>query len=152
MASKDRVLARGPGEGKTLSVGGNKIIFKAVKEETEGAYGLLEYTAAPKFAGPPRHIHRHTEEGFYLLEGELTFRVGESTIHASAGAFVLIPRGAVHTFANPGSKPARCLVLLSPGGFEKFFEELAKVAATSGYPPPLEVRKYLSSKYDQEYV
>jgi len=59
------------------------------------------------------------------LEGTLNILVGERTVTATAGAFILVPRGTVHTFSNGGSAPAKVLVIISPAGFEQFFEEIA---------------------------
>ena len=73
--------------------------------------------------GPPQHIHKAEEEGFYVLEGEVNIKIGDRTIVGTAGSFVVIPRGTVHTFWNAGSKPSKLLVIFSPPGFEQFFFE-----------------------------
>jgi quercetin dioxygenase-like cupin family protein len=136
-----------PGEGQTLSGLGNAITVKAVSETTGGNYGLIEYSAAPNFHGPPPHIHPDMEEAFYILEGEFAFRLGVDTIRAPAGAFALIPRGTVHTFWNPGDRPAKFLLIVSPGGFERYFQELAPLVGEHGYPPT-DVMKSLGEKYN----
>ncbi len=66
--------------------------------------------------GPRPHIHREHEEGFYVLEGELTVRVGTRTITAPAGSFVVVPRGATHQPSSPGAQPTRFFTDLFPGG------------------------------------
>jgi mannose-6-phosphate isomerase-like protein (cupin superfamily) len=71
---------RGPAEGELLAVAGNEIVFKVGVAEMDGALGVLEYTAAPGFPGPPAHVHHRTVEGFYVLDGELTMLVGDETI------------------------------------------------------------------------
>ena len=68
--------------------------------------------------GPPLHIHPHTDEAFYIAEGELTFQLGERQVAAPAGSFVFVPRGVVHTAWNSGSGPMRGMLLLSPGDAE----------------------------------
>jgi mannose-6-phosphate isomerase-like protein (cupin superfamily) len=136
-----------PGKGRILSGLGSVITFKAVSEATGGRYSLVEYYAAPNFQGPPPHIHPDVEEAFYILEGEFAIRLGVDTIRAPVGTFVLIPRGTIHTFSNPGDQPARFLVIVSPGGFERYFEELAPLVGEHGYPPP-EVMKALGEKYN----
>jgi mannose-6-phosphate isomerase-like protein (cupin superfamily) len=103
-------------------VPGHPITYKAEKEDTGGAYSLLE--AILVGGGPPQHIHKDTEEAFYVLDGEVNVKVGEQTIRGTVGSFVLIPRGTVHTFWNAGSTPAKLLGILSPAGFEQFFVEV----------------------------
>ena len=53
----------------------------AASEDTGGRFGLLEM-AVPKGREPSRHLHRHDDEGFYVLEGRLTFYVGEEVYEA----------------------------------------------------------------------
>ena len=131
---------------------GNDLIFKAVSEHTGGAFGLVEYTAAPWFAGPPPHIHTRMIEAFYVLEGELTVQLDGHAAVAGPGAFALVSAGTPHTFSNPGAKPVRFLVLFSPGGFEKYLEELPEVVAKHGYPPPPDIMVSLGKRYDFELV
>ena len=110
----------GPGESKALSVRGH--LLKAAKEDTGGAYSLIEVNVTG--GGPPQHIHKAEEEAFYVLEGEVNIKIGDRTIRGTVGSFVLIPRGTVHTFWNVGSTPAKLLVIFSPPGFEQFFFEV----------------------------
>jgi quercetin dioxygenase-like cupin family protein len=112
----------GPGEGKTINLLGVSVTFKAMKEDTGGAYSLFELIVTGD--GPPQHIHKAEEEAFYVLEGEVNIQIGDQTIRRTAGSFVLIPRGTVHTFQNAGSTPAKLLGILSPPGFEQFFIEV----------------------------
>lgn len=122
MSFTDGRVALGPGEGKTIKVPGHPITYKAEKEDTGGAYSLLEVVVIG--GGPPQHIHKAEEEAFYVLEGEVNVKVGEQTIRGTVGSFVLIPRGTVHTFWNAGSTPAKLLGIFSPAGFEQFFVEV----------------------------
>ena len=70
-----------------------------------------------------------------MLEGEVEFLLGEDTIPAGAGSCVYVPRGALHTFKNVGASPSRVLVVLSPGGFEKFFLEAGEPAPEGASAP-----------------
>jgi quercetin dioxygenase-like cupin family protein len=133
-------------EGKDVSVAGNAIVLKAKGEDTGGALGVVDYTAAPGFLGPPPHFHREITDIFYVLEGTLTFAVGDETVEATPGTFVLVPPGVVHTFSNQGSEPARFLGLVSPAGFERYFEELADAVGDGPLDPA--VAAEISSKYD----
>jgi hypothetical protein len=69
-------IVLGPGEGESMTIAGNTIMFEADSGETGGALGVLDYTAAPGFPGPPPHLHREAAEVFFVLEGELTMRLG----------------------------------------------------------------------------
>jgi mannose-6-phosphate isomerase-like protein (cupin superfamily) len=86
-------------------------------EDTGGEISAIEHTVPAGWNGPP--LHRHDfDETFYVLEGELTFRLGEELLAARAGALVFAPRGAGHTLANPGEAPARYLLLRTPSSVE----------------------------------
>jgi quercetin dioxygenase-like cupin family protein len=126
MSFDHRAIVLGAGEGKTISVLGDSYTYKAAKEDTGGAYALIEHTVTGN--GPPPHVHTAEEEAFYVLEGEVNVLVGDQTMTATSGAFVLVPRGTVHTLSNAGAGSAKVLVIISPAGFEKFFEEIAGTA------------------------
>ncbi len=141
-----------PGEGKTVSLPGNEITV--VHRGADAAYSLAEWVAAPGVPGTPLHIHRVTDEGFYILEGTFGFQVGEETVEAAAGAFVFAPKGIEHAFWNKGPTPARMLITMSPPGFERYFEELAEGLAAVGddAEAAMDIRKTLSEKHDIEVV
>lgn len=86
--------------------------------ETGQAYVVMVGAMAAGDPGPPLHLHPHTDEAFYIAEGELTFQLGDREVVAGAGAFVFVPRGVVHTARNSGSGPMRGMLLLSPGDAE----------------------------------
>jgi len=67
-----------------------------------------------------RILHRHHDETFYVLEGELTVRVETRKITAPTGSFVVVPRGTVHQPSNPGTEPTRVLIIFSPAGMDHF--------------------------------
>ena len=102
-------------------------------------------------AGPPQHIHKAEDEAFYVLEGEVAVLLGERTIRATAGSFVLIPRGTVHAFSRIGQEPAKLLAIFSPPGFERFFEDAVDldVTDTDAY---LAKANALAEKYNMEIV
>lgn len=135
-----QAVARKPGEGRMLSVVGDVYRFLAVGEDTNGKYALWEATVPPG-AGPPPHVHSREEEGFYVLEGELTFLVGGERFIARAGMFANMAVGTPHSFKNESSKTARMLVFVAPAGLEKmFFEVGAPVlpGVTTAAPPTKE--------------
>ena len=152
MTAYDGHILLAPGAGKTVSLQGNQLTF--VHRNPADAYSLIDWLTPPGLPSPPLHIHHVTDEAFYVLEGTFGFQAGEDTIEGSAGAFVFIPRGLKHTFWNPGSLPARVLIVVSPSGFERYFEELADGLASVGDVPEaaMSLRKALSERYDIEVV
>jgi quercetin dioxygenase-like cupin family protein len=106
--------------------------------ETGGRFGLVE-SLSPKGTEPPRHVHSREDEAFYLLEGEITFYIGEETHEATPGTFVVAPRGVPHSYTFE-TEEIRMLVLLAPGGFEEFFRppQASEPARALEVPPPAE--------------
>jgi quercetin dioxygenase-like cupin family protein len=127
MAEELRGLVLPAGEGHVVRLGNSTFTFKAVSEDTGGAYSVMEYIAPPG-AGSPMHRHHREDEAFHILEGTMTFRLGEKKVEAGAGAFVYIPRGLRHAFANQTEQPVRALVILTPAGLERYFQEVAALA------------------------
>jgi quercetin dioxygenase-like cupin family protein len=110
----------------------------ADSQETGGRFGLVE-SLSPKGTEPPRHVHSREDEAFYLLEGEITFYIGEETHEATPGTFVLAPRGVPHSYTFETDE-IRMLVLVAPGGFEEFFRpaQSSEPAQALEVPPPAE--------------
>ena len=111
--------------------------FLATGKETRGQIALLEQVTR-KGNVPPPHIHHKEDETFYVLEGEMTFSVGDQTIRATPGTMVFLPRDVVHSFTID-SEEVRLLVLLAPAGLEDFFKELSVPAPSMTLPPPAEI-------------
>ena len=109
-----RPFAHEPGEGEALWWIGMLATIKATKEQTGGQYTLVEVLAPDGFASP-LHVHRFEDEGFWILEGEMTFYVGDQTIKARPGSFLFGPKEVPHAF-TVDSGPARLLFFLSPAG------------------------------------
>ena len=101
--------------------------------QSNRAVSVVELAASPEFAGPPLH-HHDFDEAFYVLEGELTFQLGDELRTAGAGELVFAPRGSHHTLANLSGAPARYLVVCTPAGFENRFARTA--AERAGLDPP----------------
>jgi quercetin dioxygenase-like cupin family protein len=137
-----------PGGGKLLQVLGNPWTIKAATEHTDGSIAVVEGTFRPG-TGAPAHVHHLHEEAFYVLDGEFLFRLGAQSLAAPAGTFVLAPRGVPHAFENVGTAPGRILGIMTPAGFEKFFEALAQLPP--GPPDPAKFEEILA-KYDQDVV
>jgi len=91
---------------------------------THGRYGLVDMIEVPPGDMPPLHVHNAHDEGFLLLDGELSLFLPGREIRLEPGEFVLAPRGVPHAY-RVGDTPARFLVLSTPGGFEQFVHEVA---------------------------
>jgi quercetin dioxygenase-like cupin family protein len=94
--------------------------------EADG-FSLVEHPIAPRTLAGPSHVHQHEDEYSYVLEGDVGFEVGDETFTARAGQLVAKPRGIWHAFWNATDEPARVLEVISPPGFERYFEELAQL-------------------------
>ena len=114
---------------------GDHYTFLVTGEESGGAYFAME-ALVPPGGGPPPHIHSREDETFYLVEGEIEFRLGDETIAAGPGDFVNVPRGTVHCFYNAGTEPARMVLTFTPAGMERFFEETLERAPNGVQEPP----------------
>src|SRR5436190_777383 len=127
-------------EGRTIAVVGDVYRFLATGEDTNGKYALWE-ASVPPGGGPPPHVHSREEEGFYILEGEITLRIGQQRIVATAGMFANMPVGTPHSFKNESNRPARMLISIAPAGLEKMFFEVGvplTEGATTALPPTKE--------------
>jgi quercetin dioxygenase-like cupin family protein len=129
------VYALGTGEGRVTPVGPReRMVWKVTGAQTGGRLDVCENVTEPG-AGPPLHVHHASDEAYYVLEGTFAVRLGERTITALPGTFVFIPRGTVHAFMNAGARPARLLLTFSPGGVDRFFEELGPLVAAESPDP-----------------
>ena len=157
MRTEGKGIFVGPEDGKALPnpIGG-RMVIKVRDEDTRGGYSIHDNTIPPGSPGPRPHIHRYHDEAFYVLEGELTVRVGPRRITAPAGSFVVVPRGAVHQPSNPGTVPARVLLIFSPAGMDHFFEEAAEgrmpLQAEPADPAVIEKLAAFTGKYGYEFA
>jgi mannose-6-phosphate isomerase-like protein (cupin superfamily) len=93
-------------------------------EATGGAMSIVD-SLSPGSSGPPRHIHHDADETFVIFSGRCEFWVDGARFVRGVGEATFVPRGTEHTFRVIGSEPCRHLVILTPGGFERFFAEMA---------------------------
>ncbi|MFP5332409.1 MAG: cupin domain-containing protein [Acidimicrobiia bacterium] len=77
------------------------------------------------FAGPPPHRHRRTNHAWFVVEGELLLTAGDARESLAAGGFVYVPVDTPHTFANPSAATARMVEFTTPGGFDRYLDEVA---------------------------
>ena len=62
----------------------------------------------------PLHVHHHDDEAWYVVSGQLGFRLGDDEVVAAAGSAVLARRGVPHTYRNAGDTVAVYLLVMSP--------------------------------------
>ena len=103
---------------------GDVVTIKAETRRTNSSLSVLEFAIAPK-SGPALHAHLREDELWYVLEGTFRFKAGDTFLEASAGGMAFGPRGTPHAFQNVGDSPGRLLVITTPSGLERFFEQWA---------------------------
>lgn len=92
--------------------------------DSHGAMSIVD-SISPPDSGPPRHIHHNEDETFVILTGRCRVWIEGREQIATTGQSVFIPRGKAHTFKVVGEEACRHLVILTPGGFEGFFQDMA---------------------------
>ena len=122
------------GSGESLWFSGSLFTYKTTGDQTSGNLAVAE-VRAPKGSGSPSHRHHREDEVWYILDGDLTFWLGDEQRTASAGAFVFGPRMVEHRF-RVDSTEARFLLLLTPAGFEDFTRTCGSPASSLTLPPP----------------
>src|SRR5436305_3748005 len=139
----------GPEDGKQVDLGSVGARFMIYGEESGGGFSVVEHPMPPRALAAPVHRHSREDEYSYVLEGRMGALLGDDVVYAEPGDFVWKPRDQWHTFWNAGDEPARILEIISPGGFERYFEELSELLA--GGPPEPEVIGPLAARYGIEF-
>jgi mannose-6-phosphate isomerase-like protein (cupin superfamily) len=138
-----------PGQARSVTLRGTSVRFLVESTYANGA-SCTEWDAAPGF-DTGLHVHERLEETWYVLEGELEFRLGDETFVAGAGATVFVPPRVAHAFANRTDAVARFLLIMSPPGHDRYFDELAEILAVDG-PPDSDAIADLRRRYDTEQI
>jgi quercetin dioxygenase-like cupin family protein len=125
--------------------GDARVTILAGAEETGGVAGMVDYRMPPGYMGPPAHVHPTFDEIFFILEGALTFRLGDDQRIAETGDTAVVPGSVPHTFANLSGAAARVVMVFAPGGFESYFLEAAALLA-GGTPDRKAIQK-LTERY-----
>jgi quercetin dioxygenase-like cupin family protein len=116
--------------------------------DSGGTFALVEHPLKPHALGAPAHRHSREDEYSFVLEGRIGALLGDEVIFGEPGDLIFKPRDQWHTFWNAGDTDARILEILSPAGFERYFEELADLFL-AGRPAP-EVLAEVRSRYGLE--
>ncbi len=119
-------VLQGPLDGEARWWGDSLAVIKASGAATDGQLTVIDnYSCAG--TTPPLHVHHREGEGFYVVDGTLTFWVGGRVLQASSGSFVYGPPGVPHTF-EVTSPTARYLFITTPAGFDGFVREVSDAA------------------------
>jgi quercetin dioxygenase-like cupin family protein len=140
----------GTEEGLRLKSGpGRDLIFKVTGEDTGGAFDYFIVQVAPK-GGPPLHVHRKQEETIHILKGRYKIRIGDEIFYLEEGGFAYLPSNVPHAFLNLTDQPGELIVVYTPGGGHKFYEELGP--ATRNGPADHKVIAAIFEKYDMSLL
>jgi mannose-6-phosphate isomerase-like protein (cupin superfamily) len=135
----------GPEDGKAGFLGTIGVRFMISGDESGGGFSLLEHPMSPRALAAPLHRHNREDEYSFILEGRVGALLGDEELVGGPGDLIFKPRNQWHTFWNAGDEPARLLEIISPAGFEKFFEELADIGGLAQAGP--EVMAELCARY-----
>jgi mannose-6-phosphate isomerase-like protein (cupin superfamily) len=124
----------GPNDGKSHDLGSLGVRFMIWGEESGGGMSLVEHPIPPRTLVAPLHRHSREDEYSYVLEGRMGAQLGDDVVFATRGDLVFKPRNQWHTFWNAGDEPCRILEIITPAGFEHFFDELGEQMAAIGAP------------------
>jgi quercetin dioxygenase-like cupin family protein len=116
-------------QGRTqqpLDILGQEVLVKLTNADTDGAVAVFHVTVPPR-SGPPLHRHSREDEWFYVLDGEITVEINGQRILVQTGGSAFAPRGTAHAFQNVGTTAVHILVVVAPGGFNRFFEEVSSL-------------------------
>ncbi len=140
----------GPAGGRRVDMGGLGARFLIDGATAGGGFALVEHPIAPRTLAAPLHRHSNEDEYSYVLEGRMGAQLGDETVEAGPGDLVFKPRGQWHAFWNPGDEPARVLEIISPGGFERYFEEIAPLVPPARPEPDFAGLAAVQAKYGLE--
>jgi len=144
-----------PKKGRHIAVAGDINTIVASKKDTAGTYSFIEAKVFPG-GGPAPHIQTREHEGFYVVKGQITFKVDKQRIEAKPGTFVNVPPHVLHSFKNETNEVAELIIILSPPGLEQLFVEVGlEVSDINIKPPPFTYEQKqklpsIASKYGME--
>jgi mannose-6-phosphate isomerase-like protein (cupin superfamily) len=135
----------GPRDGKLGFLGTIGVRFMISGDEARGGFSLVEHPMSPRALAAPLHRHNLEDEYSFVLRGQVGALLGDEVLVAQPGDLIFKPRNQWHTFWNAGDEPATILEIISPAGFEKFFEELSDMGGVTQVAP--EVFAELTARY-----
>ena len=135
-----------PSEGERADLPGLGVRYIIRSEQTDGRFALVEHTIPPRRLAAPLHTHENEDEYSYVLSGRMGAMVGDEVVEAGPDETVTKPRGIPHAFWNAGDEEVRLLELISPGGFDRYFADLAPLLGGEG-PPDFEALAGVQARY-----
>jgi mannose-6-phosphate isomerase-like protein (cupin superfamily) len=138
----------GPTDGKAGFLGSIGVRFMIDGADADERFSLVEHPMSPRALAAPLHRHTREDEYSYVIEGRMGALLGDEVVYAETGDLVYKPRNHWHTFWNAGDQPCRILEIISPAGFEGFFEELSDMGGVANADP--EVLTELNERYGLE--
>ena len=144
-----RILGRGEGE-RRYTARGSVMMFKALAEQDDGDFSLMERTLPPGGRRPPPHRHTNCSEAYFVLDGLVSVIVEDEELSLGPEGFVLVPRGTAHTFGNGGDQQARLLVIHAPA-MDAYFAELHELW-NRDLPPSAGEERSLMTRFGMETI
>ena len=132
-ASKTKIV--GPDDAREGFIGSIGVRFMIDGHEAGERFSLVEHPMSPRALAAPLHVHTREDEYSFVLEGRMGALLGDDVVEAGPGDLVFKPRNQWHTFWNAGDEPCRILEIISPGGFERFFDELGTMIEAPDFDP-----------------
>ena len=138
----------GPRDGKAGFLGSIGVRFMIDGNEAGERFSLVEHPMSPHALAAPLHRHTREDEYSWVIEGRVGALLGDDVVYGEPGDLIFKPRNQWHTFWNAGDEPARLLEIISPAGFERFFEALVDLGGVANAPP--ETLAELTARYGLE--
>ncbi len=147
-ATAAAVKVVGPADAHEGFLGSIGVRFMIDGIEADERFSLVEHPMSPRALAAPLHRHTREDEYSFVLEGRMGALLGDEVVEAGPGDLVFKPRDQWHTFWNAGEEPCRILEIISPAGFERFFQELVELGGPVTAPP--ELLAELNARYGLE--
>ena len=135
METTQRPRIVGPTDGKSGDLGSIGVRFMIDGADTDQGFSLVEHPMPPRALAAPLHRHTREDEYSFVLEGRMGALLGDDVVFAEAGDLAFKPRDQWHTFWNAGDEPCRILEIISPGGFEHYFDEIGAIMQSPDFNP-----------------
>jgi mannose-6-phosphate isomerase-like protein (cupin superfamily) len=132
-ASGVRVVS--PDDGAEGFLGSIGVRFMIDGPDAGKRFALVEHPMSPRALAAPLHLHTREDEYSFVLQGRMGALLGDDVVEAGPGDLVFKPRDQWHTFWNAGDEACRILEIISPAGFERFFEELVDMGGVGQADP-----------------
>jgi mannose-6-phosphate isomerase-like protein (cupin superfamily) len=138
----------GSDDGKEGFLGSIGVRFMIDGAGAGERFSRVEHPMSPRALAAPLHLHTREDEYSFVLQGRMGALLGDDAVEAGPGDLVFKPRNQWHTFWNAGDEPCRILEIISPAGFERFFQELVDMGGVAEADP--EVFAQLRERYGLE--